>query len=49
MAALVIAGQYLRGAQLRHRTARRPRLADDDRPDPPLHFVDTPGMPETPR
>jgi hypothetical protein len=42
MAALVIAGQHLRGAQLRYRPARRPRLADNDRADPPLHFVDTP-------
>ena len=40
MAALVIAGQHLRGARLRHRAARRPRLADGDRPDPPLHFVE---------
>ena len=41
-AALVIAGQHVRGTLLRHRSARRSRLRDDEGPDPPLRFVDSP-------
>lgn len=42
IALLVIAGQHLRGALLRHRRSRR---ADHDHDDPPLHFIDEPGAP----
>jgi hypothetical protein len=42
MTALVIAGQHLRGARLRHRVAAQRRLNDRDTPDLPLHFVDSP-------
>lgn len=41
-AALVIAGQHLRGALLRRRSPLRSRPRDREPPDPPLHFVDSP-------
>jgi hypothetical protein len=42
VAAVVIAGQHLRGARLRDHVAERARLRDRTAPDPPLHFVDPP-------
>jgi hypothetical protein len=42
MAATVIAWQYVRGTRLRHRAAGNRRIADGDRPDPPLQFLDSP-------
>jgi hypothetical protein len=42
MTALVIAGQHLRVARLRHRSAVQDRLRDRDWPDPPLQFTDSP-------
>ena len=42
-AAAAIAAQHLRGARLRDPVAARARLREQDLPDPPLHFVDSPG------
>jgi hypothetical protein len=42
MAAAVLAWQHVRGTRLRHRGAGNRRIADGDRPDPPLQFLDSP-------
>jgi hypothetical protein len=42
-AAAAIAAQHLRGARLRDPITSRARPHEQDLPDPPLHFVDSPG------